>query len=50
MSGKIKMPKDRAESRRIINQLSVGERFMLMFGKGELKHDPIRVVPIKSKV
>lgn len=33
----------RLESRSILNQLSVGERLMLMFGRGELKHDPLRV-------
>ena len=33
----------RARSRRILDQLSVGERFMLMFGRGELKRDPLRV-------
>ena len=33
----------RARSRRILNQLSMGERFMLLFGKGKLKRDPLRV-------
>lgn len=33
----------REQSRRILDQLSVGERFMLMFGRGELKRDPLRV-------
>ena len=26
-----------------MDQLSVGERFMLMFGRGVLKRDPLRV-------
>ena len=30
-------------TRRILDQLSVGERFVLMFGRGELKYDPLRV-------
>ena len=33
----------RQSSRRILDQLSVGERFMLMFGRGEVKHNPLRV-------
>jgi hypothetical protein len=33
----------RARSRRILDQLSVGERFMLMLGRGEVKRDPLRV-------
>ena len=33
----------RKESRKILDQLSTGERFMLMFGKGEVKHNPLRV-------
>lgn len=39
----------RQRSRRLLDQLSVGERFMLMFGRGVLKHNPVRVVPITSK-
>jgi hypothetical protein len=33
----------RRTSRRILDQLSVGERLMLMFGRGVIKHDPLRV-------
>jgi hypothetical protein len=33
----------REQSRRILDQLSVGERLMLMVGRGELKRDPVRV-------
>ena len=33
----------RERSQRILDQLSVGERLMLMFGRGELKRDPVRV-------
>lgn len=33
----------RRTSRRILDRLSVGERFMLMFGRGVLKLDPLRV-------
>lgn len=39
----MKLDEQRKHSRSILNQLSVGERFMLMFGRGELKHDPLRV-------
>jgi hypothetical protein len=35
----------RRSSRRVLDRLTVGERFMLMFGRGELKRDPLRVVP-----
>jgi hypothetical protein len=34
----------RQRSRKLLDQLSVGERFMLMFGRGVVKHDPLRVV------
>ena len=33
----------RKNSRKTLDQLTVGERFMLMFGRGELKHNPLRV-------
>jgi hypothetical protein len=33
----------RQRSRSILDQLSVGERFMLMFGRGVLKRDPLRI-------
>jgi hypothetical protein len=33
----------RRETRRVMDQLSVGERFMLMFGRGVLKRDSVRV-------
>ena len=33
----------RIEIRRILDQLSVGERFMLMFGRGVVRRDPLRV-------
>ena len=32
----------RQRSRKVMDQLSVGERFMLMFGRGVLKRDPFR--------
>lgn len=37
------LKQQRQNTRRILDQLSVGERFMLMFGRGEVKHDPLRV-------
>lgn len=37
------LSEQRRESRRVLDQLSVGERFMLMFGVGVLKRDPLRV-------
>ena len=43
----MKLDEDRRKSRRIMDQLSVGERFMLLFGRGVLKHDPLRVEPIR---
>jgi hypothetical protein len=33
----------RRETRRVMDQLSVGERFMLMFVRGVLRRDPLRV-------
>lgn len=33
----------RRKTRRVMDQLSVGERFMLMFGVGVMKRDPVRV-------
>lgn len=33
----------RKRTRRVMDQLSVGERFMLMFGMGVLRRDPVRV-------
>lgn len=39
----MKLDEQRQRSRHILDQLSVGERFMLMFGRGELKRDPLRV-------
>ena len=35
---------ERQRSRRIMDKLSVGERFMLMFGRGEYSHEEKRVV------
>lgn len=35
----------RQESKRIIDRLSTGERFMLLFGRGKVERDPLRVVP-----
>jgi hypothetical protein len=40
---KVEMDESRRRSRSIMDQLSVGERFMLMLGRGEVKHDPLRV-------
>lgn len=37
--------KDRAANRIIMDKLTPGERFMLLFGRGELKHNPLRVEP-----
>ena len=37
------LDEQRKRSRTILDQLSVGERFMLMFGRGEVKRDPLRV-------
>lgn len=34
----------RQNSRKLLDQLTPGERFMLMFGRGVVKHDPLRVV------
>ena len=37
------MEVQRQRTRNILDQLTVGERLMLMFGRGVLKHDPLRV-------
>jgi hypothetical protein len=34
----------RQNSRKLLDQLTPGERFMLMFGRGVVKRDPLRVV------
>lgn len=45
LSNEAQLEKDqqRRDSRKILDQLSIGERFMLMFGRGEVKHNPLRV-------
>lgn len=42
---RIRLPKDRADSRRRLDQLTTGERFMLLFGQGTYHPDPPRVLP-----
>jgi hypothetical protein len=44
------LDEQRKRSRTILDQLSVGERFMLMFGRGVVKHDPLRVEWINETV
>jgi hypothetical protein len=44
-----RLAKTRRESRALLDQISVGERFMLMFGVGVLLKDPPRVVFRDSK-
>ena len=41
------MAAERRRSRRIIDRLSVGERFMLMFGHGKYDAKTQRVIPKK---
>lgn len=38
----------RQRSRKLLDQLTPGERFMLMFGRGVIAHSPLRVVPVDS--
>ena len=41
------MAAERQHSRRIMDKLSVGERFMLLFGRGEYDAKTQRVIPKK---
>ena len=41
------MAAERQRSRRIMDKLSVGERFMLMFGRGEYDAETQRVISKK---
>ena len=43
IESQLELYQQRKDSRRILDKLSIGERFMLMFGRGELKRDPLRV-------
>ena len=38
----------RQRSRKLLDQLTPGERFMLMFGRGVIAQNPLRVVPVDS--
>ena len=44
----LSVEESRSKSRCILNQLTPGERFWLMFGYGRVEGDPPRVVPIKK--
>jgi hypothetical protein len=43
LPSKVELDEGRRRTRRIMDQLTTGERFMLMFGRGKVVGDPPRV-------